>query len=78
MTIRPWRELFEEDQDSNEDGLSSFSPDSYMQDEIDELRAALAKMSADFEATVEHMNDGCICGRAPAPKHPVDLRLLKP
>ena len=39
--IRPWRELYEEDQDSNENGMSSFSPDSYMQDEIDALRAEL-------------------------------------
>ena len=39
--IRPWRELYEEDQDSDENGMSSFSPDSYMQDEIDALRVEL-------------------------------------
>ena len=44
---------------------------------IKDLESALSKMSADFEATVEHMNEGCIRGRAPAPKHPVDPRLLK-
>lgn len=39
-----WRTRFEEDQDSNEDGIASFSPDSYMQDEINELRACLGKV----------------------------------
>ncbi|MGY2429595.1 hypothetical protein [Pseudomonas tolaasii] len=126
MSIRPWRERYEEDQDSNEDGIASFSSDSYMQDEIDELRnkvealeamrphwakgytsdsvaaqgqtsalsqvwealgvndqtacilklRALITTAGDFESTVEHMNEGCVCGRAPAPKNPVDPRLL--
>lgn len=39
-----WRTKFEEDQGSNEGGIASFSPDSYMQDEIDELRACLDKV----------------------------------
>lgn len=34
------------------------------------------RLAADFESTVEYMNEGCICGRAPAPKHAVDKRLL--
>lgn len=34
------------------------------------------RLAADLEATVEYMNEGCICGRAPQPKHPVDPRLL--
>lgn len=37
--------------------------------------AAVAKLSADFESTVEYMNEGCICGRAPNPKHTIDARL---
>lgn len=41
---RPWREMYEEDQDSNENGIADFSPDSYMQDEIDELRAYVAEI----------------------------------
>lgn len=38
--IMPWRKLYEDDQDSNENGLSSFSPDSYMDDEIELRRQA--------------------------------------
>lgn len=34
------------------------------------------RLASALEATVEHMNDGCICGRAPEPKNPVDPRLL--
>lgn len=44
---------------------------------IAELEAKLAQLSADFQATVDHMNEGCICGRAPDPKHPVDPRLKR-
>ena len=44
---------------------------------IADLEEKLAVMSRNFEATVEHMNEGCICGRAPEPKHPVDPRLLR-
>lgn len=40
VEIMPWRKLFEDDQDSNENGISSFSPDSYMEDEIAERRQA--------------------------------------
>lgn len=35
------------------------------------------RLEADLQATVDYINDGCICGRAPSPKHPVDPRLLR-
>ena len=40
VEIMPWRKLYEDDQDSNEDGMASFSSDSYMEDEIAERRKA--------------------------------------
>lgn len=42
----------------------------------EELIARINEISTNFEATVEYMNEGCVCGRAPAPKQPVDPRLL--
>lgn len=41
-----------------------------------ELIEQLERVTTDFEATVDYMNEGCICGRAPNPQHPVDPRLL--
>lgn len=31
---------------------------------------ACEKLAADFKATVDYMNEGCVCGRAPNPVHP--------
>ena len=76
MNIPRWQEVYEEMYD--EEGRCPFSSNKIMQDEIDALRMALSKMGQDFEAAVEYMNEGCICGRAPAPVNPVDPRLLKP
>ena len=45
-------------------------------DRIEELEDKLAARTRSLDETVEYMNEGCICGRAPAPKHPVDPRLL--
>lgn len=42
-----------------------------------QLLEKLDKLTNDFEQTVLYMNEGCICGRAPKPVHPVDPRLLK-
>lgn len=44
--IPPWRELYEADGEENESGFSSFSSNKYMQDEIDELRAEVARIPA--------------------------------
>lgn len=48
-----------------------------LEQRIAELEAQNGKLTQDFASTVEYMNEGCICGRAPAPKHPVDPRLLR-
>lgn len=76
MKIPRWQDVYDELCD--EEGTCPFSSNKLMQDEIDALRKALAKMGEDFEATIEYMNEGCICGRAPAPVLPVDPRLNKP
>lgn len=34
------------------------------------------KLASDFEAFVQYMDEGCVCGRAPKPVNPVDPRLL--
>lgn len=44
--IPPWRELYEADGEENESGFSSFSSNKYMQDEIDALRAEVARIPA--------------------------------
>lgn len=49
-----------------------------MADRNEELEEQLAERTRSLNETVEYMNEGCICGRAPAPKHPVDPRLSKP
>lgn len=48
-----------------------------LEQRVAELEAQNKKLSQDFASTVDHMNEGCICGRAPAPKKPVDPRLLR-
>jgi hypothetical protein len=55
MTIPSWRDRYVQDGNENESGMPSFSSDKYMQDEIDALRAALAKYEP-TEPVVKHQD----------------------
>ena len=65
MKIKPWRELYEADCDESETGFAPWAADSYMQDEIDELHAALAerdKLLLDIEAAMDGQPDAVSLG----------------